>query len=328
MKNRPSEFSLISKYFAPLSGEGSFQLRDDAAEIELSPNNNLVVTQDACAESIHFFGNDPANLIAKKALRVNLSDLAAKGAKPNSFSLALGLGKGWDEAWVKSFAEGLADDIARFDIALSGGDTFTTNAGTVISITAIGEVPKGTYVSRMGASIGDQVFVTGTIGDAALGLQCKLGKMAPSNDVREYLEDRYLLPEPRVDFSSVINNFASSAMDVSDGLLGDAKKLADASSVLMEINLEKIPLSDAALTSIQDESKWLETAVTGGDDYEILFTIPKNSIDEFSKTVEDYQTTVTHIGEIKVGQGITVFDSEHKRVEFDRKSYDHSREPN
>ena len=176
-------------------------------------------------KGVHFFSDDPPDLIAKKALRVNLSDLAAKGAKPKSFSLALGLGETWSEAWIAGFARGLAEDCEQFDIILNGGDTFRTGGGFVISVTALGEVPKGKYVSRLDANIGDLIFVTGTIGDGALGLLARQGKLNGLETAHiDHLQDRYWLPQPRTALASHIQKFASAAMDVSDGLVGDLEK--------------------------------------------------------------------------------------------------------
>jgi len=198
VSERPDEISLIAHYFAPLAGEGAFGLQDDAACLDPAPGKSWVMTQDAIAEGVHFGADDPPDQIAQKALRVNLSDLAAKGAKPRYFSLALGLADTWDEPWIAEFARGLAADCDAFDIALTGGDTFRSGGGFVISITAIGEVPRGEYVSRLGASPGDTLFVTGTIGDAYAGLLARQDKLVDiGRENRAFVEDRYLLPQPR-----------------------------------------------------------------------------------------------------------------------------------
>jgi len=325
MTKRLGEFSLIANYFAPLTGKGAFNLRDDAAEVSVNSNQKVVITQDACAEGIHFFKHDPANLIAKKALRVNLSDLAAKGAKPKYFSLALGLGEDWTEEWVAEFARGLGEDISNYEIALTGGDTFRTDAGTVISITAIGEVPQGKYVSRAGGDVGDRIYVTGTIGDAALGLQARLGNLTSiTTENAEYLNQRYQLPQPRTEFASLVQEFASASMDVSDGLIGDLQKLCSVCEVGAQVYLDKIPLSTAATTCVIDESKWLETAVTGGDDYEILLTIPLEKVAEFESAILENPVSVTCIGEITMGNQVLLIDKFGHSVEFAQTSYDHT----
>lgn len=316
-----SEFDLIKTHFAPLAGEGSFNLQDDAAHLTPTPGHAIVVTQDAIAERVHFFADDAPDLIAKKALRVNLSDLAAKGAKPKSISLALGLGESCNENWVARFASGLGEDLKLFDVGLSGGDTFKTGAGTVISITAIGEVPEGKYVSRLGASVGDEIFVTGTIGDAALGLLARQGLLKSDE-----LKLRYLLPQPRTNFHEIVQDYASAAMDISDGLVGDLEKLCAASGVSAEIYAEQVPFSEEAKRIIADESIYLKRALTGGDDYEILLTVAPEQVEEFLKSSKDLSFRVTSIGKIIAGEGVKVFDNSGEAIEFEQTSYIHTGE--
>ena len=329
MNSRPSEFSIIGKYFAPLAGEGAFNLRDDAAEIIPTEGMSLVITQDAIAEGIHFFSNDAPDMIAKKALRVNLSDLAAKGAVPKYISLALGLAKSWNEEWIADFAFGLKEDCKTFDVELTGGDTFVSGDGFVISITAIGEMPKGSYISRLGASEEDVVYVTGSIGDGALGLLARRQNIGTLNvDENEYLKTRYLLPQPRVEFAKVIREFATASMDISDGLVGDLEKLCQASNVSASVEIKNIPLSKAIKKAVQSESKFLETALTGGDDYEILVTIKPQHTAEFEEAVSRLPFTVMRIGTISSGQGVKMFDTSGQVIEFEKSSYDHSGERN
>jgi len=314
-----NEFDLIEKYFAPLAGEGSFELKDDATLITLTDGHEFVVTQDAIAEGVHFFADDAPELIAKKALRVNLSDLAAKGAKPKSFSLALGLGENCDEAWIERFALGLAQDCMAYGVTLSGGDTFKTGSGTMISITAMGEVPEEQYVSRLSAKVDDEVFVTGSIGDGALGLLARQGLLDS-----DYLTNRYLLPEPRMDIAPVVAKFATASMDISDGLVGDLEKLCKASVVGAEIFLEKVPLSVDAKSVISYESKYMEIALTGGDDYEILLCVPAEKLDDFIHASAACDFSVAHIGKITAGEGVKVFDINGKTIEFEKTSYTHT----
>jgi len=321
---KPGEFELIAKYFAPLSGRGSFGLKDDAAEFVPTPGNSLVITQDAIAEGVHFFPDDRPDLIARKALRVNLSDLAAKGAVAREFSIALGLSKRWTETWVAEFAQGLTEDCKTYGIDLSGGDTFRTEGGFVISITMIGELETGSYVSRLGAKPGDHVYVTGTIGDAALGLLARRGTALSHINNAGFFEDRYLLPQPRVEFAATVRKFASAAMDISDGLVGDAEKLAQASGCEMNLNAEEIPLSNPASQCIALESDYLQTALTGGDDYEILLTVTEKNLADFEDSVAGLDFCLTRIGRIGTGAGVKVFDKDGAVMEFDRTSYDHS----
>lgn len=327
MNSRPSEFSLIKKYFAPLASKGAFEFRDDAAEIIPNKGMSLVITQDAIAEGVHFFPNDPPALIAKKALRVNLSDLAAKGANPKFFSLALGLGKSWNEEWVAEFAKGLEEDRKTYELELTGGDTFSTGGGFVISVTAIGEVPNDQYVSRLNAKAGDTLFVTGYIGDAALGLLAHQKKLAMlSDNDNAYLLGRYLVPQPRVKAAELIRKFATASMDISDGLIGDLEKLCSASNVSAELSVEKIPLSSATQNAISLESDLLETALTGGDDYEILFAVAEENLAEFDSLIKTFEVDFTRIGTITSEQGVKVFDRDGQVIDFEKTSYDHSGE--
>ncbi len=325
--NRISEFSLIGKYFAPFVGNGSFGLQDDAAEIVPSKGMSLVITQDAIAEGIHFFADDGPMLIAQKALRVNLSDLAAKGATPKYISLALGLGKSWSEEWVADFAKGLREDCTAFSVQLTGGDTFTTDAGFVISITAIGELPTGQYVSRLEAKPGDVLYVTGYIGDGALGLLARQNKLdGLGNEDRTYLIDRYLLPQPRIEISPAILKFATASMDISDGLVGDLEKLCNASEVSANIDVKNIPFSTTSMRLVESESNSLNTVLTGGDDYEILITINPADCEAFEDAVSSMSFSVKRIGTISGGQGVKVFDTDGQVIEFNKTSYDHSGE--
>src|SRR4051794_33175306 len=243
------EDSLIARYFRPLATDpGAFRLDDDAAALK-ADGSDIVVTTDAIVEGVHFLPDDPPDTIARKALRVNLSDLAAKGATPAGFVLTLALRKA-DEAWLKPFAAALGEDAAQFGCPLLGGDTVSTPGPMMISVTAFGRVPDGKMVHRGGAQPGDRVVLTGTIGDAALGLAIlKGGKVhaaAGGAAAREFLTGRYRVPQPRVALAEIVREYASAAMDVSDGLAGDLAKLCGVSSVSAAIDLESIPLSEAA----------------------------------------------------------------------------------
>ncbi len=270
MTHRFTEDELIEKLFAPLAGPAGLGLADDAAL--LPAGAETVATVDALVAGVHFFADDPPGAIAKKALRVNLSDLAAKGAEPLGFLLALALPEGWTNDWLTAFALGLGEDAARFACPLLGGDTVKTPGPLTISVTALGRV-KGRFVPRAGAKVGDGVFVSGTIGDAALGLRLRkdaalAARLSPS--ARDFLLERYLLPRPRLDLAPLLRRSASVAMDVSDGLLGDLAKLARASGVSARVQLENIPLSEAAREALKLVPDLLQTMLCGGDDYEIL----------------------------------------------------------
>src|SRR3954470_3550575 len=222
------EDSLISRYFKPLATDpGAFDLTDDAAILRLSADD-LVVTTDAIVEGVHSLHDDPPDTISRKALRVNLSDLAAKGATPSVFVLTLALREA-DDAWLAPFARALAEDAAEFGCPLLGGDTVSTPGPLMISVTALGRVPAGKMVRRAGAAPGDRVVVSGTIGDAALGLaflkrDAVATALAVDDGTREMLVERYRIPQPRVALAQAVRDHASAAMDVSDGLAGDLRK--------------------------------------------------------------------------------------------------------
>ena len=270
MTHRLTEDELIEKLFAPLAGPAGLGLEDDVAL--LPAGGESVATVDALVAGVHFFSDDPPGAIAKKALRVNLSDLAAKGAEPLGFLLALALPEDWTNDWLMAFAQGLGEDAGAFACPLLGGDTVKTPGPLTISITALGRV-RGRFVPRAGAKVGDGVFVSGTIGDAALGLRLRkepalAARLSPS--ARDFLLDRYLLPRTRLDLAGELRAGASAAMDVSDGLLGDLAKLARVSKVSSRIALADIPFSEAAREALALDPALLETLLSGGDDYEIL----------------------------------------------------------
>lgn len=288
------EFSRIATYLAPLAtSAGAFGLRDDAATLQAPQGEELVLTQDTLVEGIHFAGSEPPARIAQKALRVNLSDLAAKGATPLGYLLSLSLPQGCDDAWLAAFCQGLAADQKQYGLSLLGGDSTASKQGAVITVTAIGHTPR--CVRRAGAQAGDVLWVTGTIGDAALGLHSD----------HPQLRGRYELPEPHVDFAPAIRRFATAALDVSDGLLQDARHLADASAVALHIALDRLPLSDAAHTA--NPQKLVELA-TGGDDYEILFTAPESPA--LHAAAAEAGVRLTAIGHCANGKGINISHAE------------------
>lgn len=306
MHARPTEDELIAHYFAPLAGEAGLQLKDDAACLSVPNGSELVVTVDALVAGVHFFADDPASAIGEKALGVNLSDLAAKGAEPLGFLLALALPQDWTPDFLRHFADGLGTMAKTHLCPLIGGDTTRISGPLTISVTAMGHVPKGKMVPRTGAKAGDLIAVTGTIGDSALGLQVRRhpeGEWASALSERDYtfLLDRYLRPKPRNDFALALREHAHAAMDVSDGLVGDCAKMLRASGVTGEIDIEQVPLSTAAKAAIAECPPLLADAVTGGDDYEILFTATPHAIKTLQEAGRRIKLPVTIIGEVKAG---------------------------
>ena len=301
-KKRAGEFTLIERYFRPLATSGgALGLIDDAALLSHQSRDELVLTVDTVAAGVHFFPGDPAASIARKALRVNLSDLAAKGATPVGYLMSLALPKDWTEKWVGDFSKALAADQATYGISLLGGDTTRASGGLTITITAIGTVPKKAIVRRAGARVGDAVFVSGTIGDAALGLAVRRNKLKLGKKEEAFLLDRYLHPQPRVELAPVLLDYATSAMDVSDGLVGDLAHICRASNAGATIEVARLPLSDATRSIILKDRKKLVTVLTGGDDYEILATVGHRDIGKFVADAFAAGVPVAQIGWIGEG---------------------------
>ena len=323
-----AEDRLIARYFRPLAtAPGAFGLIDDAAALTPPPGCDLVLTTDGVIAGAHFFPDDPPAMVGRKALRMNLSDLAAKGARPLGFLLSVALPEGFGEAWLGAFAAALADDAAHYGCPLYGGDTDHTPGPISVSIFAFGAVPQGKMVHRSTARPGDRIVVTGTIGDAAIGLQLRRERTLArrwglSEAAAAQLENRYLLPQPRNALAGAVLQYASAAIDVSDGLVGDLGKLCRASSVAADIDVATVPLSDAARAAIAAESALLETALTGGDDYEIVLTLAPEKLDGFRTAAAAAGVAVTEIGGVQAGEG-TRFLHEGKALTFTRASYSH-----
>jgi thiamine-monophosphate kinase len=315
MPDRYSEDELIARIFAPIAGPAALGLKDDAALIAAS-GEPTVATVDMLVAGVHFFPDDPPALIAKKALRVNLSDLAAKGAAPLGFLLSLALPDDWTNDWLAAFADGLAEDAGAYAAPLIGGDTTATPGPLTISITALGRTSR--FVPRSGARPGDAIYVSGTIGDAALGLALRrdpalAARLSPQ--ARAHLLERYLLPRPRLDLAALLRQSATAAMDVSDGLSGDLAKLCRASGVSAIAETALVPLSDAAREAISLRPALFETALTGGDDYEILFT---------ADSARAPQGGVSRIGEIVAGEACPrLLGPDGRSAVFGKPSYSH-----
>lgn len=323
-----AEERLIGRYFRPLATHpGAFGLTDDAAAITPRPGSDMVLTTDGVIAGIHFLPDDAPRDVARKVLRMNLSDLAAKGATPVGFLLSLALPAKTKAAWIASFAAGLADDSERYACPLLGGDTDHTVGPVTVSITAFGAVPHGKMVRRSTAKPGDIIVVTGTIGDAALGvkLRCKrsLGKswrLKPK--MTSHLLRRYALPQPRNALARAVLQHASAAMDVSDGLVGDLDKLCRASAVGATVDVMRVPLSDAARAAIAAARDLWQTVLTGGDDYEIILTLPPHRLPAFRSAAARAGVAVTEIGRIEKSEGAR-FECHGKPLTYKRASYSH-----
>ena len=321
------EDDLIARYFRPVAtAPGALGLIDDAAILQ-AQGDDIVVTTDAIVEGVHFLKDDPPDTVARKALRVNLSDLAAKGATPAGFVLTLAL-REVSEAWLAPFAQALGADAMQFGCPLLGGDTVSTPGPLMISITAFGRVPPQRMVLRSGAKPGDHVVVTGSIGDAALGLDVLKGgaaaaALAADADARDALIQRYRVPQPRVALAQAVRDHASAAMDVSDGLMGDLAKLCAASNVSASIDAAAIPRSAPVRTLLKQGQVAIETIVSGGDDYEILCTIPENRLDSFESAAARAGVPVAVIGAVVAGSASARLFEGTREIALSRLSYSH-----
>jgi len=323
---RLGEFALIAKLFAPLSANdpGAFALTDDAAIVGLPDGHDLVVTKDMLVEGVHFLRDDPPDLVAKKVLRVNLSDLAAKGATPKNYLLGLSLAPWIADDWLARFAAGLADDQKRFAVTLSGGDTTATTGPLTLSVTAFGTVPSGRMVRRKGARPRDAVFVSGSIGDAGAGLAVLKGEGVGLSDFdRSALISRYQLPEPRVALGRALLGLASSALDVSDGLLADLDHIANVSGVRIAVDAVKIPVSSATRALWGHGQETVLRAATAGDDYEIAFTAAASARTRIAELSRTSGVAITEIGRVEAGGGAHLLDERGKPIAVPRAGFTH-----
>ncbi len=319
------EFGLIARFLAPLARDvpGAFGLLDDAATLSVPAGHELVVTTDALVAGVHFLPDDPPDLIARKLLRVNLSDLAAKGAKSFAYAMMLAL-PARDDRFLAAFARGLKTDQDRFGIRLIGGDTVRMPGPLTLSVTMFGLVRKGMMIRRDAAKPGDLVCVTGNIGDAGIGLACLQHRAAGMSAAdRKHFVSRYHVPEPRVDFGRALSGIAHAAMDVSDGLAADLAKLCSASCVGAVLRMGDIPLSPALARLVQKAVGLRKDAMVAGDDYEILFAVAPSRIEQVLAVSRRTGVRVTIIGEVTKRRGLSVVDEAGRRVRPGRSGFEH-----
>jgi thiamine-monophosphate kinase len=309
----PSEFELIRRYFAPLAGPGSLGLTDDAAVLNIRPGWSLVATADTVIAGVHFLADDPPDLIARKALRVNISDLASMGAEPLGYMLVSALPAAIDEDWIAQFSRGLAQDQAEFSISLLGGDTAFTPGPVSLTITALGQVESGKALLRSTAKAGDRVYVSGTLGDSALGLKVAKGEpLTASQSASAWLLDRYRLPWPRLALGRRLVGVASAAIDISDGFAADLSHVCETSGVGAVVEAARLPVSPAARALLEAGEASLVEVATGGDDYELLFTAPVAAEPALARIAIDLDLPLTPVGEIHSEPGVTVLDSDNR----------------
>jgi thiamine-monophosphate kinase len=295
----PAEFALIARHFRGLAGEGALDLSDDAAILAPPPGRELVLAADAMVEGVHYLPDDPPETIGRKLLRVNLSDLAAMGAEPLAYLMTTALPRGTSPAWLEGFAAGLAADQRQFGLHVLGGDTVSIPGPACLSLTILGTVPPGAALRRGGARPGDALWVSGTIGDGALGLAVLQGR-APA-DAEGHLARRYRLPEPRLALGVALRGLARVAMDVSDGLAQDLGHLCRAGGVGAVLELGSLPLSPPAAAIVAEDPSWLPRLATGGDDYELLFAADPDDTLRIREAARATGTAATRIGHFTDG---------------------------
>jgi thiamine-monophosphate kinase len=300
MSGRKNEFDLIAALFAPLSknAPGAFGLKDDAAKLISTPGHDVIMTVDTVISGVHFRPDDPPGQVAQKALRVNLSDLAAKGARPLGFLQALSLNDAISDDYLRAYADGLAEDVATYGAPLFGGDTTSGPGPLAISITAYGEVPHGEMILRSGARVGDAICVTGSVGDGALGLAFLSGRLRLESSQAAPLAARYRLPEPRLRAGQALRGHATACLDISDGLVADVGHICATSKVAAIIERDALPLSAAARAALAQEPGLWASVLGGGDDYELAFTVPEKECAGLGRLAEAAGIPLTVIGRI------------------------------
>ena len=320
------EFDFIATYLAPLAGKGGLDLRDDAAVLTPRGGKDLILTKDAMVEGVHFPKGHYGGDTAEKLLRVNLSDLAAKGARPIGYLLSIVWPDNIDPVHFKGFAAGLSDVQKAYDFELLGGDTTRSNGPMVVSASLIGEVPKGDMVMRKGAQIGDDIWVSGTLGDAYLGLQNVLGKVlkpVPKAQAIWHFEEAYYRPEPRLLLRKPLREYATACADISDGLLADAGHIARASACHFDIELGALPLSSFAKDWARGDEARLIELFTAGDDYELVFTAPAAVREALSARAENLGCTITRVGRVTDGQGAVLRGESGDVIKVPQSGYKH-----
>jgi len=317
----PREFALIARHFRPLAGDGALDLSDDAALLTPPEGQQLVLAADALVEGVHFLPDDPPGMIARKLLRVNLSDLAAMGAAPLGYLMTTAFTRGTPDSWIANFVAGLAEDQQCFGLAVLGGDTVATPGPACFSLTIIGTVPPGQALHRRGARIGDEIWVSGSIGDAALGLRVLQGKL--TSDAEGHLAQRYRLPEPRLALGQALRGVARAAMDVSDGLVQDLGHLCRAAGCGAEIIAAALPLSAAASAALARDTALLPLLLTGGDDYELLFAAAPEDAAAVQAASATAGVAVTRLGHFVADDGVVVRDGSGAAITLPQGGWSH-----
>lgn len=325
-----SEDDLVGTYLAPLAAgfAGALGLKDDCAVLAPTPGHELVLKTDPVVAGVHFLADDDPADIAWKALAVNVSDLAAKGATPRIYLMALSLAEAPERAWMARFAEGLGAAQRAFGMQLAGGDTDRTPGHFSIAMTVIGEVPAGRMVRRAAADAGDALYVSGTLGDAALGLALRTdgalaARLRLTADEARHVIGRYLRPEPRVALADALRAHARAAMDLSDGLMKDLGRMCRASGVGARVMAADLPVSSAVRRALATEPARIGDVVAAGDDYEILAAVPPAACAGFEAAALGAGVAVTRIGEVTLAREVSVLDAQGAPLAQVRSGWDH-----
>lgn len=323
----PGEFELIQHYFADrahanLRQEVVLGIGDDAAITSIPAGQQLVTTTDVLVEDVHFPKKTNAADIAYKALAVNLSDLAAMGADPCWFTLTLSMPTA-EPGWLQEFSEGLFEIAESFDVALIGGDT--VRGPLVVGIQACGLVPQGKALLRSGAKAGDAIYVSGTLGDAALALQYLNGVIPLDEEERAMVIQKLNRPVPCVEQGKFLRDVANSCIDISDGLVADLNHILEASHVGATVHQDDMPLSPIYKRYMDKIPDHL-SAITFGDDYQLCFTVPSNRIDMLDRLVKNNSSLFTRIGNIETESGLRVCDTKGKVISISQSGHDHFHE--
>jgi len=325
-KAEENEFERIARFFAPLASanDGALGLKDDAALFLPAAGRRVVVTADALVEGVHFPEKELPGFIAKKLLRVNLSDLAAMGAIPRAYLLVLALPRKVNDAWLEAFSTGLKEDQEAFGVTVIGGDMVATHGPLTLSLTLLGEAGEEGIMTRSGAQAGDVVFVSGTIGDAALGLRVLVGELAGlDKEDADFLIARYQLPEPRVELGRRLTGLASAGMDISDGLAADLGHICEASNLGGRIDASRVPLSPVVRAALAVDLSLIKTILGGGDDYELLFTAAPEHESKIMALGDSMNLKLTAVGTILEGDGVVVYDGYGAEIVLNHQGFKH-----
>ena len=318
VQRKAGEFELIERLFQPLAADapGAFGLKDDAAMLPpLNHGEGWVVTTDTMMEGSHWLAGSDGGDVAAKLLRVNLSDLAAMGAMPRFYTLSLALNRETPETWTEAFAARLKDEQSRFGVSLIGGDTVATSGPIAVTLTALGSVKRGDELHRKGAGAGEDVYLTGTIGDAALGLRILKGELDGLTDgAKDHLVRRHRTPDPRTTVGTGLVGIAAACIDISDGLVQDLGHVAAASGVSIVIKADAVPLSSTTREALNADPALMETILSGGDDYELAFTASRDGASAIQALSKETGVPISRIGTVEAGTGVSVRDGEGRDV--------------